>query len=65
MSNNFNEILHDISHIVGKKKSFKYKLKNGLFNIYWGITISNNLDFKYANQVAISKNSEAVSKFRF
>jgi tyrosyl-tRNA synthetase len=46
MSKNFNEILNDISHIVSKKKSFKYKLKNGLFNIYWGVTISHNLDFK-------------------
>ena len=46
MSKNFNEILNDISHIVSKKKSFKYKLKNGLFNIYWGVTVSHNLDFK-------------------
>ena len=40
----FNNILQDISNIVGRKKSFNHKLKNGLFNIYWGITINNNLD---------------------
>lgn len=42
----FNNILQDISNIVGRKKSFNHKLKNGLFNIYWGITINNNLDLK-------------------
>ena len=37
MKEKFNKVLNDISNIVGRKKSFNYKLKNGTFNIYWGI----------------------------
>jgi tyrosyl-tRNA synthetase len=46
MKEQFNKVLNDISNIVGRNKSFNHKLKNGLFNIYWGIKVNNMLDFK-------------------
>ena len=46
MKEQFNKVLNDISNIVGRNKSFNHKLKNGLFNIYWGIKINNMIDFK-------------------
>ena len=46
MKERFNKVLNDISNIVGRNKSFNHKLKNGLFNIYWGIKVNNMLDFK-------------------
>ena len=46
MKEQFNKVLNDISNIVGRNKSFNHKLKNGLFNIYWGVKINNVLDFK-------------------
>ena len=42
----FDNIIKNISNIVGRKKSFNYKLKNGLYNIYWGIKVNKNIDFK-------------------
>lgn len=42
----FNNVLNNISNIVGRSKSFNHKLKNGLFSIYWGIKVNNMLDFK-------------------
>ena len=46
MNEQFNKVLNDISNIVGRKKSFNYKLKNGKFNIYWGIKVNKFMDFK-------------------
>ena len=46
MKEKFNKVLNDISNIVGRKKSFNYKLKNGTFNIYWGIKVNKFMDFK-------------------
>ena len=46
MKEQFNKVLNDIYNIVGRNKSFNHKLKNGLFNIYWGIKVNNMLDFK-------------------
>ena len=43
---NFEKILNNISNIVGKNKSFNYKLKRGELNIYWGIKVNKNIDFK-------------------
>lgn len=44
--NSFDTVIKNISNIVGRKKSFNYKLKNGLYNIYWGIKVNKNIDFK-------------------
>ena len=46
MKEQFNNVLNNISNIVGRSKSFNHKLKNGLFSIYWGIKVNNMLDFK-------------------
>ena len=46
MKEQFNKVLNDISNIVGRNKSFNHKIKNGLFDIYWGIKVNNMIDFK-------------------